>query len=120
MNLTFNDLVEINLQVNREIVYRPDINIYGKTEFWEIPLQYGDCEDFALKKRQRLMERGFDPRNLKLATCWVETEGYHAVLIVSLPEGDFVLDNRYKYPMIKQDLPYRWDKIQIENKWYKL
>ena len=120
MSLTLKDLIEINQKVNTEIIYRSDLNVHGKTEYWEIPLKYGDCEDYALKKRQLLIEKGFNPDNLKLATCWVETEGYHAVLIVTLSDGDYVMDNRYKMPMIKQDLPYKWDKIQIKNKWYKL
>lgn len=120
MTLTFKDLVEINNKVNQTITYRADTQQYGKAEFWEIPLKYGDCEDIALKKRQILLEQKVNPDTIKLATCWTETGGYHAVLIVTIADGDYVLDNRRQLPAIKQDLPYKWDKIQIKNKWYKL
>lgn len=118
--ISFRDLVEVNQIVNTEVRYRSDPDQYGLKEYWNIPLNYGDCEDYALKKRQLLIDRGVRPDNLKLATCWTETGEYHAVLIVSLLDGDYVLDNRYKIPAIKQDMPYTWDKIQIKNKWYRL
>ena len=91
-----------------------------KLERHEAATTMGDCEDYALRKRQILMERGVDPSLLKLATCWTETKDYHAVLIDTTSDGDFILDNRMKSPMIKQDIGYTWDKIQIGSKWYKL
>lgn len=120
MTPTYNQVKQVNWLVNTKIEYRTDLDNYNKAEFWQAAEQSGDCEDYALAKRKMLLDMGVDPKLVKLATAWVETEGYHAVLIVSTTSGDFVLDNRYPDPMMKQDLPYRWHKIQVGNKWYAL
>jgi len=118
--LSFSELYELNSTINSQVIYTTDKAQFGKAEHWQAATTMGDCEDYALRKRQVLIERGVEPSLLKLATCWTETKEYHAVLIVTTPIGDFILDNRMKSPMIKQDIGYTWDKIQIGSKWYKL
>ena len=118
--LSFSSLLNVNSSVNSQITYTPDLQQFGKDEHWEIAQTHGDCEDYALRKRKVLLDKGVPLSALRLATCWTETNEYHAVLIVVTPNGDYVLDNRMTNPMIKQDLNYKWDKIQIGSKWHKL
>ena len=90
---------------------------YGKRDYWCIPQGgFGDCEDFALAKKRALENQGVPSC---LATCWTETGGYHAVLVVRTDQGDYVLDNRYESVWGWNDLPYKWDKMQAEDgHWY--
>lgn len=108
---------EINAQVNADMRYKADIALYGIDEFWTVAEHEGDCEDYALTKRQMLTERGYGDA-CRLATCWVENGTYHAVLIVTTDDGDYVLDNRHPFPMMRQDLPYKWHKIQEGSAWH--
>jgi predicted transglutaminase-like cysteine proteinase len=107
----------INAQVNDDTRYRADASLYGKPEFWEVADGEGDCEDYALAKRKLLTEQGYGGA-CRLATCWTESDEYHAVLIVTTDQGDYVLDNRYQFPMMRQDLDYRWHKIQEGKAWH--
>lgn len=118
--MNYRELLAINKQVNENVAYRSDPKLYKKPEFWTPALTAGDCEDYALKKREILLGCGVNPDSLSIATCWTETGGYHAVLIVSLPDNDYVLDNRHQTPMLKSNLEYRWDKIQRGNTWYDI
>jgi predicted transglutaminase-like cysteine proteinase len=106
----------INIDVNRSTTYRTDLDLYGRPDFWTIANGAGDCEDFALAKRQRFIDAGFGDF-VRLATAWVPREGYHAVLIVTTTRGDYVLDNMHPLPMRRQELPWVWDKIQQGSQW---
>ena len=118
MKPAYSTVEKINHAVNEDVRYASDVDLYQIDEFWEIADAAGDCEDYALKKRQLLLEHGVDPQYLRLATCWTESGEYHAVLIVSTDKGDYVLDNRYQFPMMRQDLPYKWHKIQVGKSWH--
>ena len=112
----------INSTVNASVSYKTDLQQYGKPEHWCLPTAFGDCEDYALLKRQRLLEAGFDRKDLHLACCWDETGAYHCVLLCRTDNGWFVLDNRHNWPMTPKSLPYQWDKALNEEtgKWYVL
>ena len=110
----------INAHVNASTSYCSDATLYGRPEFWEVAAGQGDCEDYALAKRAALLKAGADLDDLRLATCWTENDEYHAVLIVTTDDGEFVLDNRYPDPMPRQLLPYRWDKIQKGSQWFSV
>jgi predicted transglutaminase-like cysteine proteinase len=88
------ELEAINRTVNREIEPATDLEIYGQTEYWTIPATKGDCEDYALLKRQRLMVRGW-PASALLMTVVRDQKGEgHAVLTARTLQGDFILDNK--------------------------
>ena len=53
----------------------------------------GDCEDYALAKRDALIAAGIGSANARIATGVLPSGEYHAMLIVSTKRGDFVLDN---------------------------
>ena len=46
----------INSQVNASVSYKTDLEQYGKPEHWVEADTLGDCEDYALLKRQQLLE----------------------------------------------------------------
>lgn len=107
-------LMGVNHEVNANIKYRDDVSLYEKVEFWTVVhgIGEGDCEDYALTKRQLLIGLGLPPEDLRLATCWTETNEYHAVLTVETDKATLVLDNRFPYPY-QWDVPnYRWHKRQ--------
>jgi predicted transglutaminase-like cysteine proteinase len=112
----------INREVNESVQYKTDLEQYDTPEFWKEAGAFGDCEDYALLKRQQLLESGFARKDLHLACCWDETGGYHAVLLCNTSKGWFVLDNRYTWPMSPKSLPYHWDKAldEVDGKWYEL
>lgn len=109
---TWKTICDINRQVNFDITYQKDIEHYGKSDHWVIPVDgHGDCEDISLMKQHLLSEQDIPSY---LATCWTETGGYHAVLLVDTDRGTFVLDNRQKTVWNYTDLNYTWNKRQIE------
>jgi predicted transglutaminase-like cysteine proteinase len=88
------ELDAVNRSVNHEIEPATDLEVYGQTEYWTIPTTKGDCEDYALLKRQRLMARGW-PASALLMTVVRDQRGEgHAVLTVRTVQGDFILDNK--------------------------
>lgn len=106
-------IVNTQLTVNREAKYCLDRDQYGHTDFWAIlgEDKLGDCEDVALTKRE-ILGQELPHEALRLATCWVKNEGYHAVLIVVTDRGDYVLDNREKWPVPWEWPKYKWHKMQ--------
>jgi predicted transglutaminase-like cysteine proteinase len=84
----------INRTVNREIAPATDMEIYGQAEYWTIPTTRGDCEDYALLKRKRLMARGWPASALLMTVVRDEKGEGHAVLTARTLQGDFILDNK--------------------------
>ena len=88
------ELDMINRSVNREIAPATDFEIYGQAEYWTIPTTKGDCEDYALLKRKRLMARGWPASSLLMTVVRDEKGEGHAVLTARTLQGDFILDNK--------------------------
>lgn len=107
-------LMGINRSVNDAIQYKTDAELYQKADFWTVVhgIGEGDCDDYALTKRKRLMDLGLPADDLRLATCWTEEGDYHAVLTVETSKGTMVLDNRYPFPYHWSTPSYRWHKRQ--------
>ena len=87
------DLVSINSRVNREIHARSDRSQYGVSDKWSVGGSAGDCEDFALAKKMRLMRAGWPSAAALVATARTTGGEEHAVLIARTDRGDVVLDN---------------------------
>lgn len=83
------DLRRVNSAVNRAITYRLD-----EGESWDADVRFGDCEDYMLTKRRRLVAMGYPVSALRPAVVTTWTGEYHAVLVVVTENGKFVLDNR--------------------------
>jgi predicted transglutaminase-like cysteine proteinase len=106
----------VNRQVNKDISPLDDKLHYDRAEYWTIPTDgYGDCEDYALTKRQRLIAAGFPARALRVALVQVSPSVRHAVLTVVTDRGDLVLDNLV--PEIRAPLAtgYTWVMRQDPN-----
>jgi predicted transglutaminase-like cysteine proteinase len=100
----------IHVKVNSDTEYRTDLAQYGVPEFWVKAGQYGDCEDYALAKREALLQAGWDKDKLGLCVCYVNGEG-HCCLWVDTDKGSFILDNNYAFPVKPSELPYKWESM---------
>ena len=88
-------LVRINRQVNITIKPVTDLEHWGVEDHWGLAEDgYGDCEDYQLVKRSRLIAAGFPRRALRM-TAVIDGNGEpHAVMMVRTDQGDFILDNK--------------------------
>src|SRR5262245_35279490 len=50
---------EINSSVNHAITPMTDEDLFGREEVWTYPDKAGDCEDYVLLKRKKLLDEGF-------------------------------------------------------------
>lgn len=87
------EVVSINNDVNEQIAPRTDQEMWGKEEVWSYPRGQGDCEDYVLEKRRRLMDLGVPAGNLLITVVRQRNGAGHAVLTMRTSLGDFVLDN---------------------------
>jgi len=111
-------LNRINQTINVQIRARDDVELYGMAEYWTLPLTLGpasegDCEDYALEKRQALIAAGVPESALFLAIGHSVATGRHAVLVVSTDQGDYVLDNMTPHILPWHETPYQWQIRQM-------
>ena len=111
-------ITNINRDVNRDVRKANDFDIYGMLEFWSLPRvidgkMYGDCEDYALEKRRRLIEAGVPAETLSMAVAVTARGERHAVLVVAFESGDIVLDNLTPWPTPWSQLNYTWIQRQV-------
>lgn len=102
------ELATINSAANSEIEPVTDMELYGVSEFWTIPTFAGDCEDVALLKRQRLMQRGWPASALLMTVVRDEKGEGHAVLTASTANGDFILDGATDEVKLWSDVAYEF------------
>jgi predicted transglutaminase-like cysteine proteinase len=102
-------MIEINRDVNQDITYLSDGDNYGWMDVAVTEprsrhpvargfptARYGDCEDYALTKKQRLVKRGMDPSRLFVVRTKVPTpDGTENHVVLAVPEGSewWVLNN---------------------------
>ncbi|MCK0209572.1 transglutaminase-like cysteine peptidase [Starkeya koreensis] len=112
---TYAQLREVNEDINRRIQPMTDIDHYGEIERWTYPADgYGDCEDYALLKRRRLIALGW-PADTLLVTVVRDRKGDgHAVLTVITDRGDLVLDNQEEAIVLWHETGYRFVKRQSQ------
>ncbi len=115
MSYDLNTLRLVNTKVNL-LEYKTQIG-----DDWNPFTENGfDCNNYATRKMEELAARGVPLESMRLATCFVERSStaekkdrYHAVLLVTIGDTTYVLDNRYPHPMEWELLPYEWHKLQI-------
>lgn len=88
-------LDHVNRAINRLIEPATDQEIFGIAEYWTLPMKRGDCEDYALLKRQVLMQRGWPASALLITVVRDEKNDGHAILTARTSKGDFILDNKF-------------------------
>jgi predicted transglutaminase-like cysteine proteinase len=101
----WNLLFRVNLFVNGKIKPVSDQELYGKAEYWTVPTNAGDCEDYLLLKKRLLQSLGFPSNKLKITVVLDEKGDGHAVLTIAAADGDYILDNR-------SDDILRWNETQ--------
>jgi predicted transglutaminase-like cysteine proteinase len=116
-------ILNVNYSANTEVQPMTDMEIYGVEEQWTYPDAVGDCEDYVLLKRKRLIEAGISPANLLITVVLQPNGEGHAVLTVRTDRGDFVLDNMRNKVLLWSETEYRYLKRQSSSnagKWVKL
>lgn len=116
------DLMRVASQINRKVnrYIRPR-NDRGR-DIWTLNARVGDCEEYILSKRSKLIKAGVPSGALRIATARTRTGEGHAVLIIRTNKGDFVLDNRtntikswkhtdLRFIAISGSNPRKWKKI---------
>lgn len=96
--------------VNQAI--RPQAEKAGAPDNWKVGGQAGDCEDYALAKREMLIRLGVPSSALRIATGHLRNGEYHAVLVVRTDRGDLVLDNLARAVRTWDRSGLRFDTIQ--------
>jgi len=99
------ELQTINASVNQRIVPKPDP--VGE-DHWTLGVNYGDCDDYAVQKRQALEERGWPRNALSLTAAYLPNGEGHLVLVVRTDRGEFVLDNLRDAVLAADRVHYRW------------
>lgn len=112
---TWRQIVSINADVNSQIAAVTDQEHWGTPEVWSYPDDgKGDCEDYVLEKRKRLVRAGF-PINALLITVVRDQKGDgHAVLTVKTDRGDFILDNQASKILAWRETGYKFIKRQSD------
>jgi len=93
------DLNVVNSDVNDTIFFNSDLEA---VDYWDYPQDnIGDCEDFVIEKRRRLMDRGWPESALLITLVNKRVPDFagrtgHAVLTVRTAQGDYVLDNEIR------------------------
>ncbi|RBI83867.1 transglutaminase [Rhodosalinus halophilus] len=105
-------LARVNREVNDSIRLLADQECLGVEEHWDYPRKgVGDCEDFALEKRRRLVAAGLPSAALTMAIVHHRTEYFgHAVLLAETERGTLVLDNLTDALRCWSATPYRFER----------
>lgn len=115
---TYAFALQVHNRVNSETTYRSDWLQYNVPDFWIVG-KYGDCEDFALAKRNALLNAGWPKNKLGLCICEAFGSG-HCCLWVETDKGSFILDNNYALPVKPSELPYKWESMLCDGEWLEL
>lgn len=85
-------LAKVNAEINARIMPTPQDHTPGR-EVWEIAPAQGDCNDYAVTKRHKLMQLGWSSRDLLLAVVTTRQGEGHLVVLAKADEKTVVLDN---------------------------
>jgi len=108
-------MIDINNLVNTAVAPRTDMEMWGVEEKWSYPTNsQGDCEDYALEKRRRLMEIGVPAGDVLMTVVRQPNGDGHAVLTVRTSRGDYVLDNLEPRILAWTDTEYTFLKRQSD------
>lgn len=105
-------MVNINNTVNVMVEPKTDMEMWGREEIWSYPKRQGDCEDYVLEKRLRLMQAGVPAGSLLITVVRQPNGDGHAVLTVRTDRGDFILDNMRQKIRHWTETDYRYLKRQ--------
>lgn len=107
------ELMRLLSNVNRyfnSFRYEYDQVKHGQIDYWTARIDKfnaGDCDDYALSKRKRLIEEGVPYQCMFPTICTVGNEG-HLVLIVRTDVTDLLLDNIEQRVVGVDRVKYTW------------
>lgn len=117
-------LASVNDSVNSAIIPVSDQEQYDEVERWTYPDKgQGDCEDYVLVKKKRLIELGWPASALLITVVRDEFYEGHAILTVRTDRGEFILDNKRSEILASDETKYFFIKRQSANdprKWVSL
>lgn len=88
------ELDAVNRFFNQSIRPVTDREQYSMVEKWTYAVtSMGDCEDYVLEKRRRLLQLGWPSASVLITVVIDKQNSGHAVLTVVTDRGEFVLDN---------------------------
>lgn len=109
-------LLLAQLYVNGAIKPGTDLKVHGKDEYWAIkePGARGDCEDYALTKRDHLIKLGVPAGAMSIVVLEITSRGEdHAILAVHTDRGVYLLDNlQTSVTTLYTPLGYRFESVQ--------
>jgi predicted transglutaminase-like cysteine proteinase len=82
------------------------------SEDWTPGRPVGDCKDFAMTKRQRLIQAGWPSSAVPVAIVRTQAGEKHLILVARTSAGDYVLDNLDPRVAPWTNASYAWEKIQ--------
>jgi predicted transglutaminase-like cysteine proteinase len=106
------ELREINTAVNAAIEPKNDAVVSGFGDRWTLAPQAGDCEDYAITKRHKLISMGWPARAVRLAVTYTASGEGHMVLVIRSSRGDLVLDNRIDAIRAWNKTGLKWKMMQ--------
>jgi len=114
-------LRDVTSEVNAAIKPMADMEHWGIEDRWDFAEDgYGDCEDFQLVKRKRLIEKGLPRRALRMTVVVDQASEGHAVLMVRTTSGDLVLDNKTSAVLPWRETGYWFIKREDGLAWVSL
>ncbi|HQZ12487.1 MAG TPA: transglutaminase-like cysteine peptidase [Devosia sp.] len=108
-------LQKVNDWVNRSIKPQNDEG----ADSWDANATVGDCEDYVLVKRRRLIKAGIPPSALRIAFVETRSGVGPAVLVVNTTREQYALDNLTRTIKPLKQTGYRVVSMQTANpaKW---
>lgn len=106
------ELMRVNAEVNRDIIGTPAAGETVATEKWLISPERGDCNDYAVTKRSKLIAKGWPSRALLLAEVVVPWGEHHLVVVVRTDKGDLVLDSLNANLRTPAKTGYEWVRVE--------
>jgi predicted transglutaminase-like cysteine proteinase len=120
---TLEMLERVNYSVNMSIIPTPKISGPNLSDGWTIAPDMGDCNDYAVTKRHKLIGNGLPSRALRLSVVKTASGTGHLVLVVATTKGDIVMDDLTEEIRPWQSTDYFWLKIQSATDprfWYEI
>lgn len=111
---TWDEINQVNHLVNSAVKPASDTDIYHVTDYWTYPTLTGDCEDYALLKKQLLVQLGFNPDELLMTVVFDENGEGHAILTFLTQRADLILDNRRNEILSVDQTSYKFVKRQSQ------
>lgn len=115
--------ISIQEYVRRNFIWAADKETFGELDYWtsladdllrEPSTEHavvGDCDDFAITCLDLCVRDGVPDADLRIYTCWTETDTYHCVSSVMFEGEEWLFDNRQRTGMYRKNVPYTWHKV---------